>query len=116
MQIKHFTAQKSLEIALKCVQKDVKNASKMWFRNGTNNNNTSSHMLLDHCYAFGLSLLPSSLWLFEEGDPRDIQSNLFSRTTLGKLQNLNVPSPYNIVSLKLLEPSAQVSYKGDKLN
>ena len=31
MQIKHFTAQKSLEIALKCFLKDVKNASKIWF-------------------------------------------------------------------------------------
>ena len=31
MQIKHFTAQKCLEIALKCVQKNVKNASKNWF-------------------------------------------------------------------------------------
>ena len=31
MQIKHFTEQKYLEIALKCVQKDVKNASKIWF-------------------------------------------------------------------------------------
>ena len=29
MQIKHVTAQKSLEIALKCVQKNVKNSSKM---------------------------------------------------------------------------------------
>ena len=28
------------------VQKDVKNASKIWLRNGTKNNNTSSHMLL----------------------------------------------------------------------
>ena len=26
-------------------------------------------MLPDHCYAFGLSQRPSSLWLFEEGDP-----------------------------------------------
>ena len=26
------------------------------FCNGTKNNNTSSHMLLDHCYAFGLLL------------------------------------------------------------
>ena len=43
MQIKRLTAQKSLEIALKCVQKDVIKASKMWFWNGTNNNNTSSH-------------------------------------------------------------------------
>ena len=38
------------------VQKDVKNASKIWLRNGTKSINTSSHMLLDHCYAFGLSL------------------------------------------------------------
>ena len=45
MQIKHFTAQKYLEIALKFVQKGVQNASKIWFRNGANNNNTSSHIL-----------------------------------------------------------------------
>ena len=32
------------------------NVSKIWLRNGTKNNNTSSHMLLDHCYAFDLSL------------------------------------------------------------
>ena len=31
MQINNLTAQKSFEIALKCVQKDVKNASKIWF-------------------------------------------------------------------------------------
>ena len=36
------------------------------------NNNTSSHMLLDHCYAFGLSLKPSVLkkkFLKEGGSP-----------------------------------------------
>ena len=34
-------------------------------------NNTSSHMLLDHCYAFGLLLKPSILKkkFVEEGDP-----------------------------------------------
>ena len=36
------------------------------------NNNTSSHMFLDHCYALGLLLWPSGQKkkLFEEGDPR----------------------------------------------
>ena len=44
---------------------------KIWLRNGTKNNNTSSHMLLDHCYAFGLLLWPSGLKkFFEEGDPK----------------------------------------------
>ena len=38
------------------VQKDVKNASKIWLQNEAKNNNTSSQMLLDHCYAFGLFL------------------------------------------------------------
>ena len=61
MQIKLFTALKSIEVAINKakfdeVQKDVKNASKIWLRNGTKNNNTSSHMFLDHCYAFGLLL------------------------------------------------------------
>ena len=44
---------------------------KKWLRNGTKNNNTSFHMLLDHCYTFGLLLYPSSLkkHLLEEGDP-----------------------------------------------
>ena len=37
-------------------QTDVNNALKTWLQNGTKNNNTSSNMLLDHCYAFGLSL------------------------------------------------------------
>ena len=30
--------------------------SKIWLRNGTKNNNTSCHTLLDHCYEFGLLL------------------------------------------------------------
>ena len=52
------------------VQKDVKNASKIWLRKGTKNNNTTSHMVLNHCYPFGLSLKPSGLKKFlEEGDP-----------------------------------------------
>ena len=38
------------------VQKDVKNASKILLPNETKNNNTSSQMLLDLCYAFGLLL------------------------------------------------------------
>ena len=33
-----------------------KNAPKIWLQNGTKNINSSSHMLLDHCYAFVLSL------------------------------------------------------------
>ena len=56
----HLTEYKSIKIALirknDKVQKDVKNASKIWLWNGTKNNNTSSHVLLDHCYAFSLSL------------------------------------------------------------
>ena len=38
-----------------------KRRQKIWLWNGTKNNNTSSHMLLDHCYAFGCccSLTPS---------------------------------------------------------
>ena len=54
------------------VQNDVNTASKIWLRNGTKNNNTSSHMLLDHCYAFGLILLPSGKkkkFLEEENPP-----------------------------------------------
>ena len=34
--------------------KNVKNASKIWLQNAVNNNNTSFHVLLYHCYAFGL--------------------------------------------------------------
>ena len=29
------------------------NASKIWHQNGTKNNKASSHVLQDHCYAFG---------------------------------------------------------------
>ena len=49
----------------------AKNASKIWLRNGTKSNNTTSHMLLDHCYEFRLLLYPSSLKkkFVEEGDP-----------------------------------------------
>ena len=38
------------------------------------NNNTSSHMLLECCYAFGLLLWSSNLkkMFFEEGDPLDL--------------------------------------------
>ena len=52
-------------------KKNVKNASKIWLWNGTKNNNTSSHMFLDHFYAFGFLLLPSGLKkkFPEEGDP-----------------------------------------------
>ena len=47
--------------------------SNIWLPNGTKNNNTSTHMLLDHCYAFGLSMKPSVLKKFlEEGDTRDL--------------------------------------------
>ena len=42
-------------LRLRWAKKDVKNASKIWLWNGTKNNNNSSHMVLDHCYAFGLS-------------------------------------------------------------
>ena len=39
------------------VQKDVKKTrQKIWLPNETKNNNTSFHMFLDHCYAFGLLL------------------------------------------------------------
>ena len=38
------------------VQEDVENASKIWHWNGIKSNNTTSYMLLDHCYAFGLLL------------------------------------------------------------
>ena len=37
-------------------KKDAKNASNICLRNGTKNNNTSSPMILDHSYPFGLSL------------------------------------------------------------
>ena len=40
------------------------NASKIWLRNGTKNNNTSSYMFQDHCYAFCLLLYPSGLKKF----------------------------------------------------
>ena len=50
----------SIEIALKYTkmtkskehQKRTKNLTSRWYQNI----NTFSHMLLDHCYAFGLSL------------------------------------------------------------
>ena len=48
---------------------------KNWLRNGTKNNNTSSHMLLDHCYTFGLLLWTSSLkrhFLEEAPSPRHL--------------------------------------------
>ena len=38
------------------VQKDGQNASKIWFQNGTKNNNTSSHILLDHKNPLGFSV------------------------------------------------------------
>ena len=79
MQIMHFTAYKSIKITFKYAKmtkskKDVKNASKIRLQNGTKNNNTSSHMLLVHCYAFGLSLQPFGLKkkFLEEGDPLDL--------------------------------------------
>ena len=51
-----------------------KKTSKIWLQNETKNNNTSSKMLLDHCYAFGFFLKPSGLQkkFFEEGDHRDL--------------------------------------------
>ena len=57
MQIKHFTALNSIEIALKDTNiTKSKKKSKSWLPNGTKYNNTSSHIFLDHRYAFGLSL------------------------------------------------------------
>ena len=51
---------KSMEIALKytkmTMSKTRQNASEIWLQNETKNNNTSSQMLQDHCYAFGLLL------------------------------------------------------------
>ena len=56
MQIKLFTAYKYRNVIKiykdYLVQKDFKNASKIWLQNGTKNNNTASQMLLDSCYAF----------------------------------------------------------------
>ena len=43
------------------VRKNVKNASKIWFPNGTKNNNTSSHILLDHSDAFSFSFYAALL-------------------------------------------------------
>ena len=58
---KLFIAQKSIEIALKYTKmtkskKTSKTAAKIWLPNETKNNNTSSQMLLDHCYAFSMLL------------------------------------------------------------
>ena len=53
-------------------KKDVKNASKnLTSEWKPKRKNTSSHMLLDHCYAFSLLLWPSSLKkkFIQEGDP-----------------------------------------------
>ena len=56
MQIKLFTAQKTLEIALKYKKwQDLKRRQKR-VKIAAKNNNTSSQMLLVHCYAFGLLL------------------------------------------------------------
>ena len=59
MQIKLFYCIKIYRNSIKIhqnekVQKDVINASKISLLNETKNNNTSSQMLLDTCYAFGL--------------------------------------------------------------
>ena len=40
---------------------NVKNTPKILLRNGSKNINSTSDMLLDHCYAFVLSLQPSNL-------------------------------------------------------
>ena len=80
MQIKQIYSIKIYRNCLKIrkndqVQKNVKNASKIWLRNGTKNNNTCSHMLLDHCYAFSLLLKPSGLnkkFLKERDPPGDL--------------------------------------------
>ena len=41
-------------ISRNCFAIRPKTATKIWLQNGTKNNNTSSYMLLDHCYAFGI--------------------------------------------------------------
>ena len=60
MQIKLFTDLKSKEIALNKANltksKKTSKTRQIWLRNGTKNNNTSFHMFLDQCYAFGLLL------------------------------------------------------------
>ena len=56
MQIKLFTELKSIEIALNTPKWQSTIASKIWLPNETKNKNTSSHMFLDHCYAFRLLL------------------------------------------------------------
>ena len=54
---------KSLSLAIRkfCPRCDVKKGSPKRLLNGTKINNTSSHMLLDHCYAFSLLLKPCDL-------------------------------------------------------
>ena len=49
----------------KITSKRVKNLASEWNKN----NNTSSHMLLDHCYAFGLSASSLRKKIFQEGGP-----------------------------------------------
>ena len=51
-----------------------KKTSKITLRNGTKNNNTSSYMLLDHCYAFQTGRLQQQTKkkFLVEGDPRDL--------------------------------------------
>ena len=90
MQIKHFlkNAQKSLEVALKCIQKDVKNLSKIWFRNGTKDNNTSSHMLLDHCICIRLVAVAfQSEVIWRRGSPWSILAPPWILTDLAKNNN-----------------------------
>ena len=57
------------------VQKDVKNASKIWLRIGTKNNNTSSHMLLDYCYIHLVCRCSLPVWRrssLKKGTPCDL--------------------------------------------
>ena len=61
MQINFLSHKKSIEIALKYTKmtkskKMSKTRQKIWLPNETKTYNTSSQMLLDHCYAFSMLL------------------------------------------------------------
>ena len=74
IQFKPITTKKSKEIAQKCskMTKSRKTTEKhQKFDFGTKNNNTSSHILLDHSNAFGLSFYAAGLKKFlKVGTPR----------------------------------------------
>ena len=53
---KLFIAQKSIEIALKYTKMTKSKKMSKTRPNETKNNNTSSQMLLDHCYEFSMLL------------------------------------------------------------